>query len=57
MNITFTLFFKPKVFYWSHLLYVPYWVLLIVHAPAFWKWFIVPCIVFIIEKVYRTGNR
>ncbi len=51
------MFFKPKVFYWSHLLYVPYWVLLIVHAPAFWKWFIVPCIVFIIEKVYRTGNR
>ncbi len=45
------------MFYWSHLLYVPYWVLLIVHAPAFWKWFIVPCIVFIIEKVYRTGNR
>ena len=40
-----------QVFYWSHLLFVVYWVLLILHAPNFWKWFIVPCIIFIIEKV------
>ena len=40
------------MFYWSHLLYLPFWVLVIIHAPNFWKWFIVPCIIFIIEKVY-----
>ncbi|TRY74386.1 hypothetical protein TCAL_04607 [Tigriopus californicus] len=45
-----------EVFYWTHLLYVFYWMLLILHAPNFWKWFIVPCILYVIEKVYRVGN-
>lgn len=45
-----------EVFYWSHLLYVFYWVLLILHAPNFWKWFIVPCILFIVEKVFRFAK-
>eukprot|EP00095_Tigriopus_kingsejongensis_P006523 maker-scaffold172_size289735-snap-gene-1.32 protein:Tk06523 transcript:maker-scaffold172_size289735-snap-gene-1.32-mRNA-1 annotation:"nadph oxidase" len=45
-----------EVFYWTHLLYVFYWVILILHAPAFWKWFIVPFILYLVEKVYRVGN-
>ena len=44
------------MFYWTHLLFVAYWALLILHAPNFWKWFIVPCIIFLIEKIYRIGN-
>jgi len=39
------------VFYWSHMLFVPFWIILILHAPNFWKWFIVPAIIFIVEKV------
>ena len=30
-----------------------YWLLLIIHAPDFWKWFIVPAIIFLIEKTHR----
>ena len=37
-------------------MYIFYWALLILHAPNFWKWFIVPAILFIIEKFYRIGN-
>ena len=46
--------FYIQIFYWTHLLYVLYWVLLIIHGPAFWKWFIVPAILFAIEKTHRV---
>lgn len=41
------------MFYFTHLLYVFYWVLLIFHAPNFWKWFVGPCAIFLIEKIFR----
>ncbi len=44
------------MFYWSHLLYVFYWVLLILHAPAFWKWFVGPCALFLLEKIFRMAK-
>ncbi|XP_026094443.1 NADPH oxidase 5 [Carassius auratus] len=40
-----------EVFYWSHLSYIWVWALLIVHCANFWKWFVVPGVVFLIEKV------
>ncbi|KAF4094902.1 NADPH oxidase 5 [Onychostoma macrolepis] len=40
-----------EVFYWSHLSYVWVWALLIVHCANFWKWFVVPGVVFLIEKL------
>lgn len=40
----------PQVFYWSHLSYVSVWVLLLLHAPNFWKWFVVPGGLFVLEK-------
>lgn len=43
-----------QVFYWSHLLYVPFWILVILHGPHFWKWFIGPGAIFIIEKISRS---
>jgi hypothetical protein len=43
-----------QVFYFSHLLYWAYWVLLMLHAPAFWKWFLFPGIVFVMEVFYRV---
>ncbi|XP_021366817.1 NADPH oxidase 5-like isoform X2 [Mizuhopecten yessoensis] len=43
-----------EVFYWSHMLYIAFWVLLILHAPNFWKWFIAPGIIFMGEKFFRS---
>lgn len=40
-----------EVFYWTHTLYLLFWILLIIHCKNFWKWFIGPCIIFLIEKV------
>ncbi|KAL4709502.1 hypothetical protein ACJJTC_007233 [Scirpophaga incertulas] len=42
-----------EVFYWTHLLYVPFWTLLILHAPNFWKWFILPGSLYIAERILR----
>ena len=39
------------MFYWTHFLYIIFWILLIVHAPNFWKWFIGPASVFAFEKL------
>ncbi|NXO27615.1 NOX5 oxidase, partial [Cisticola juncidis] len=40
-----------QVFYWSHLCYIPVWFLLLLHAPHFWKWFLIPGSLFVLEKV------
>uniref|UniRef100_A0A4W6FYZ2 NADPH oxidase 5 n=1 Tax=Lates calcarifer TaxID=8187 RepID=A0A4W6FYZ2_LATCA len=40
-----------EVFYWSHLSFVWVWSLLMVHCANFWKWFVVPGLVFLLEKI------
>ncbi|XP_060116342.1 NADPH oxidase 5 [Heteronotia binoei] len=40
-----------EVFYWTHLSYIFVWALLIVHGPNFWKWFVVPGSLFLLEKI------
>ncbi|XP_019856436.1 PREDICTED: NADPH oxidase 5-like [Amphimedon queenslandica] len=45
---------KFEVFYWSHCLYIIWYIVLILHGPHFWKWFVGPAIVFIIEKIFRS---
>ncbi|XP_077641940.1 NADPH oxidase 5 [Lonchura striata] len=40
-----------QIFYWSHLSYIPVWILLLLHAPQFWKWFLIPGSLFVLEKV------
>ena len=40
-----------EVFYWTHFLYLVFWLLLVFHAPIFWKWFIGPAILFACEKL------
>ncbi|XP_037046426.1 NADPH oxidase 5 isoform X2 [Bradysia coprophila] len=42
-----------EIFYWTHLLYVPFWILVIFHGPNFWKWFIGPFIVYLVERMIR----
>ena len=34
-------------------LYSAYWILLILHAPDFWKWIVGPAVIFLLEMVYR----
>lgn len=43
-----------EVFYWTHTLYIPFWILLIFHGHDFWKWFLAPGIIFIAEKISRS---
>ncbi|NWV26558.1 NOX5 oxidase, partial [Origma solitaria] len=50
-----------QVFYWSHLSYISVWLLLLLHGPHFWKWFLIPGSLFFLEKVLgwawrRAGN-
>uniref|UniRef100_A0A8C7Z3I4 NADPH oxidase, EF-hand calcium binding domain 5 n=1 Tax=Oryzias sinensis TaxID=183150 RepID=A0A8C7Z3I4_9TELE len=40
-----------EVFYWSHLSYIWVLILLIVHCANFWKWFVVPGLLFLLEKI------
>ncbi|KAM6973794.1 NADPH oxidase 5 [Aplochiton taeniatus] len=40
-----------EVFYWSHLSYVWVWALLVIHCANFWKWFVVPGVIFLLEKL------
>ncbi|NXB00866.1 NOX5 oxidase, partial [Cnemophilus loriae] len=40
-----------EVFYWSHLSYISVWLLLLLHGPHFWKWFLIPGSLFLLEKV------
>ncbi|XP_017078957.1 NADPH oxidase 5 isoform X1 [Drosophila eugracilis] len=42
-----------EVFYWTHLLYVPFWILCLFHGPNFWKWFLLPGLVYIVERALR----
>ncbi|KAL3884557.1 hypothetical protein ACJMK2_024690 [Sinanodonta woodiana] len=43
-----------QVFYWSHILYVPFCILVILHGPSFWKWFLAPGVIFVFEKISRS---
>ncbi|MED6278895.1 hypothetical protein CHARACLAT_028697 [Characodon lateralis] len=40
-----------EVFYWTHLSYIWVWILLIIHCANFWKWFMVPGLVFLLDKI------
>lgn len=42
-----------EIFYWTHLLYIPFWILVIFHGPNFWKWFIVPGLIYVVERAIR----
>ncbi|XP_061394612.1 uncharacterized protein LOC133330155 [Musca vetustissima] len=42
-----------EVFYWTHLLYIPFWILVLFHGPNFWKWFFIPGIIYTVERILR----
>ncbi|PRD30244.1 UNVERIFIED_CONTAM: NADPH oxidase 5 [Trichonephila clavipes] len=47
---------KFEVFYYLHLLSFFFWVCLILHGPVFWKWFIGPAVLYLIEWVIRINR-
>ncbi|XP_055700750.1 NADPH oxidase 5 [Phlebotomus papatasi] len=42
-----------EIFYWTHLLYLPFWFLVLIHGPNFWKWFILPGLIYTFERALR----
>lgn len=42
-----------QVFYYSHLMYIPFYICLFLHAPNFWMWFTIPLVIFSIEWALR----
>ena len=40
-----------QIFYFSHLLYIIFWIFLLMHGPIFWIFFIVPGLVLLVEKI------
>ena len=36
------------------MLYIPFWILLLLHGPVFWMFFIGPGVVFVLEKISRS---
>ncbi|KAI2796466.1 NADPH oxidase 5 [Blomia tropicalis] len=43
-----------EVFYYSHKLYILFFVFLCIHAPNCWKWLLIPMTLYLIECVLRT---
>ncbi|KAA0200279.1 hypothetical protein HAZT_HAZT010796 [Hyalella azteca] len=43
-----------EVFYFTHLLSLPFWVLMVVHGPRFWMWLLVPGTAFVAEACVRV---
>ncbi|KAK3094338.1 hypothetical protein FSP39_000462 [Pinctada imbricata] len=46
--------FVREVFYIAHTLYVPFLILVLLHSPNFWKWFVGPGTIFLVEKILRS---
>lgn len=45
-----------EIFYWTHLLSLPFWVLLVLHGPNFWKWLLLPGTAFLLETCFRISQ-
>ncbi len=45
--------FLFQIFYWTHFLYLVFWLLLILHTVHFWKWIVGPFALFVAEKLIR----
>ena len=43
-----------EVFYWSHNLFFLWYIVLILHGPNFWAWFLVPGFIYIVERILRS---
>jgi predicted ferric reductase/Ca2+-binding EF-hand superfamily protein len=48
---------KFELFHTSHLLYVVWFAIGVLHGPVFWKWVTVPIAAFVIERLVRFARR
>jgi len=46
-----------ELFYFTHLLYVAWFALALLHGPVFWMWAIVPLAGYLVERVLRRARR
>jgi predicted ferric reductase/Ca2+-binding EF-hand superfamily protein len=46
-----------ELFYFTHLLYLAWFALLLAHGPVFWMWTLVPLAGFVVEQVLRLRRR
>jgi hypothetical protein len=46
-------FFLLKLFYWCHMLTLPWLIIMLFHGPTFWKWLVFPGSLYLIEKILR----
>ena len=45
-----------ELFYWTHLLYVLWFALALVHGPVFWLWAGVPLLIFAVDRLLRLRS-
>ncbi len=57
MQPSYPLFRFFQIFYTTHLMYYAFFVLLILHAPVFWKCILAPGVIFIVEKVRQKQKK
>ena len=43
-----------EVFYWTHNLFIPWYIALVLHGTNFWKWLLVPGLFYIFERILRS---
>jgi NADPH oxidase 5 len=41
-----------ELFYYTHWLHILYYIIMIIHSEDFWKWFIIPFVFVLIERLY-----
>ena len=44
-----------QIFYWTHLLCIPFYTLLILHGANVWKWIAAPLVIFSLELAWRLA--
>ncbi|CAF1066670.1 unnamed protein product [Adineta steineri] len=42
-----------QLFYWCHMLCLPWLLIMLLHGPHFWKWLLIPGFLYLIEKIRR----
>ncbi|XP_054713586.1 NADPH oxidase 5-like [Uloborus diversus] len=47
---------KFEVFYCLHMLSFLFWICLVLHGPSFWKWFLAPAVLFLVEIAVRINR-
>ena len=42
-----------QLFYWFHMLTIPWFLIMLLHGKAFWRWLLLPFFCYIVEKILR----